>query len=53
VGGGTLHLSQLESISLRLPRFAPTAVRFTSSDPNTALCMTAVQVGAPFPVAGS
>jgi hypothetical protein len=53
VGGGTLHLSQLESISLRLPRFAPTAIRFTSTDRSTALCMTAVQVGAPFPAAGS
>jgi hypothetical protein len=53
LGGSTLHLDQLASLSLRLPVFAPTAVRFRSTDPNTSLCLTAIQVGAPFPVAGS
>ena len=50
VGGGKLHLTKLESVSLRLPYFAPTAIRFRSTDPGTALCLTAIQVGAPFPV---
>ena len=53
IGGGELHLSKLESLSLRLPKFAPTAIRFRSTDPNASLCMTAVQVGAPFPGTGS
>jgi hypothetical protein len=53
VRGRTLHLNQLADISLRLPYFAPTAVRFHSSDPSTSLCLTVIQVGAPFPVAGS
>jgi hypothetical protein len=50
VHGGLLHLAQLGSLNLRLPRFAPAAVRFHSTAPDTALCFTAIQIGAPFPV---
>lgn len=53
VGGGTRHLPQLASFSLRLPAFAPTKIRFTVKDPSTALCLTSIQVGAPFPITAS
>lgn len=53
VTGSTLHLAPLAALNLRLPLFAPTAVRIRSTDPTLSLCLAAVQVGAPFPVPGS
>lgn len=50
--GATVTLAKLEAISMRLPPFAPVAVRITSTDPGTAICLTRIAVGAPFPVAG-
>ena len=50
--GSTLHLSQLAAVTLRLPFSAPVALRVRSADPHTALCLSSVLVGAPFPVTG-
>lgn len=49
VSGAQVRLSRLESLSLRLPRFGAVAVRITSTSRDTALCLTSIQVGAPFP----
>lgn len=53
VSGPRLQLGRLAAVTVRLPFSRPVAVRIHSSDPETSICMTTIQVGAPFPRPGS
>ncbi len=53
VGGARVALSKLEAVNLRLPLFAPSAVRIRSDSSATNLCLVHVRVGGPFAVPGA
>jgi hypothetical protein len=53
VGGARVALSKLEAVNLRLPFFAPSAVRIRSDSPATNLCLVHIRVGGPFAVPGA
>ena len=53
VAGSSVALPKLAAINLRLPFFAPSAVRIRSTSPTTDLCLVHIRVGAPFPPKGS